>query len=277
MPPTNQFQSETKARLAAYKRDVLGIAEHGIWRRNGQAYSHILPVDQRRLNILPSIRDEFWSWFSGCRTKLHSDFHHLNSSQALCFNLFFPLLRGDGQALEMVFDALGIHDKPVAGAAFEYQPNETEGTCFDFAIPAASGARVYFELKYTESDFGVARADAKHVDKFLNTYQPKVLGRFEETFCCVEGFLANYQILRNIWHLNDEAGDVVVFLFPGANRPLRQKEEIIRSCALEPFRSRVQIVYLEEFIASLGRDPKCTDGEVTALEEFQAKYFPPKR
>ncbi len=177
----------------------------------------------------------------------------------------------------MVMDALGIHEKPAVGSAFEFQPDETEGTCFDFVMRAVSGARVYFELKYTESDFGVARADARHVDKFHRIYQRRVVGKFEESFCCAERFLANYRILRNIWHLNDEAGDVVVFLFPRANRLLRQKEAIIRGCAIEPFRSRVHVLYLEDLLASLRRDPRCTDREVTTLEEFQAKYFPHER
>jgi hypothetical protein len=29
------------------------------------------------------------------RIRLHSDFHHLNSSQTLCFNLLFPMLMED--------------------------------------------------------------------------------------------------------------------------------------------------------------------------------------
>jgi hypothetical protein len=272
--PRDRFQKEIRAHLAVYKREVLGLAENGVWRKNGQPYPHILPIDQRRLNILPSIQDDFWRWFDGRRIKLHSDFHHLNSSQALCFNLFFPLMSGNGRALEMVMDALGIREQPTAGAAFEFQPNEIEGTCFDFAIPTASGARVYFELKYTESDFGAARADARHLDKFHRVYQPGLVGRFDDPFCVAEYFLANYQIVRNIWHLNHAAGDVVVFLYPGANSLLHQKEEIIRNCAIEPFRSRVHIVYLESLIAALRQDTRCTDGQISALAEFQAKYLP---
>jgi hypothetical protein len=225
------------------------------------------------LNILASIRDEFWCWFKGRGIKLHSDFHHLNSSQALCFNLFFPLLLDNGRALQVVLDALSMVDKPAAGAAFEFQPNEIEGTCFDFTLPTSSGARVYFELKYTESDFGKARLDVAHVDKFHRIYQPKLMGRFDETFCCVERVLANYQIVRNIWHLNDESGDILVFLYPRANDSLRQKEPIIRNCAIEPFRSRVKVVYLEDFILLLQRNERCSGREITALAEFQTKYL----
>lgn len=273
MLAADQFQKETKAHLASYKQEVLGVSEDGIWRKNKKQYSHILPVAKRRLNILPSIREEFWRWFEGRGIKLHSDFHHLNSSQALCFNLFFPLLLDNGRALQIVLDALGIRDEPAAGAVFEFQPNDAERTCFDFTIPTSSGARVYFELKFTESDFGKARADPEHIDKFHRAYQPRLTGRFDESFCIAESFLANYQIVRNIWHLNSESGDVVVFLYPSANNLLRQKETVIRNCAIEPFRSRVQIVYLESLISLLQRDLRCSDREITALAEFQAKYL----
>ena len=95
----DEFQQRAKQWLSTYKRDVLGVEEDGIWLRNRKAYPHILPQEKYQLNILPSFRDEFWKWFPSQRIQLHSDFHHLNSSQAVCFNLFFPMLRNDGQGL----------------------------------------------------------------------------------------------------------------------------------------------------------------------------------
>ena len=47
----------------------------------------------------------------------------------------------------------------------------TEGTCIDFSVPLQSGARVNFEIKYTESEFGSAKADQAHLEKFERTYQ----------------------------------------------------------------------------------------------------------
>jgi hypothetical protein len=41
---TDDFQSRAKASLAAYKQEVLGIAENGIWRMNRLPYPHILPI-----------------------------------------------------------------------------------------------------------------------------------------------------------------------------------------------------------------------------------------
>lgn len=270
----DHFQKERKAFLAGYKRNVLGVIEDGIWRNNKQTYPHILPVAQQQLNILSTIREEFWDWFRVHDITLHTDFHHLNSSQALCFNLFFPLLADNARPFKKVLDALRISGEPALGATFEFQPDRAEGTCFDFMLPMASGARIYFELKYTESKFGKAPADSDHIDKFQRVYQRRLSGRFEESFCCQDRFLANYQIVRNIWHLDLESADIAVFLFPGANRLLRQDEAIIQNCVTEAFQSRVQIYYLENFLALLQRDNRCTNREIAALTEFEAKYFP---
>ncbi len=271
---TPSFQELTKARLADHKAGVLRIVENGIWRKNRKSYPHILPIPDQQLNILPAIRESFWRWFQGRGIKLHSDFHHLNSSQALCFNLFFPLMLDGEQHLSMLGDALGISSDFTDGACFEFQPHDAEGTSFDFAVPRRGGGRVYFEIKYTESKFGAASADERHLTKFKEIYEPRVAGRFEQPYCTVKGFLAHYQIVRNIWHLSETSDDRVVFLFPRGNDILRRQEHKLRSCATEPFRSRIRVVYLEDLISSLrGR---CIQHSIqaTAIREFEEKYFP---
>ena len=271
---SDEFQRRAKRWLSTYKREVLGVEEDGIWVRNRKAYVHILPQVKYQLNILPSVRDEFWKWFSSQHIQLHSDFHHLNSSQALCFNLFFPMLRGNGQALGVLLSALKIDGVPHKQACFEFEPDPTEGTCIDFSVPLQSGARINFEIKYTESEFGSAKADKAHLEKFETVYECRLAGRFEDSFCCPAKFLEHYQIARNIWHLNETTGDIAVLLFPKANTRLRQQEPIIKACALEPFRSRIRIVYLEDLVADLFNQIKRADSERRQqLEEFRAKYL----
>jgi hypothetical protein len=283
IPPKNDFQREEKERLSTYKREILGVVEDGIWARNGRAYQHILPVEKRRLNILPAFCNEFWTWLPVVRTRLHRDFHHLNSSQALCFNLFFPLLRENGQGLPALLNSLNVAGAPASGAMFEFEPDSDEGTCFDFMLPLQSGrrgrlTRVHFDIKYTESGFGAAKLDDEHLFKFNRIYEPRLVGRFEKKFCCAFQFLKNYQILRNVWHLDQEAADIVIFLLPKANARLRRAEPIIESCALEPFRSRIKIVYLEDLIPTLERElNKTTVGEAAWLAQFRRKYLPSQR
>ena len=249
----------------------LGQAPHSRW----SVYPHILPVAQRRLNILPAFREQFWEWSVYQKIRLHSDFHHLNSSQALCFNLFFPLLTQDGHGLSHIVKALGLTGVPVPGACFEFVPDSIEGTNFDFVIPLASGGRILFEVKYTETAFGSAKEDDEHRRKFQNVYYPRIAGRFEPSFCAAGMFLKNYQILRNLWHLDLASDDTAVFLFPRANRSLARTEATLRSCLLESFHSRAIVVYIEDLISALDADvvPRCKL-EAEAFSQFRLKYLP---
>jgi len=269
-----EFQQQAKRWLSSYKRDVLKVEEDGAWVKNKECYPHILPQQQYRLNILSSVKDEFWNWFADQRIQRHSDFHHLNSSQALCFNLFFPLMMGGGKGLALLLSVMGIAAIPGTPASFEFQPDSDEGTCIDFSLPLQSGARVNFEIKYTETEFGSAKADTAHSEKFKTTYKPRLTGRFEESFCSEAKFLEHYQIIRNIWHLNEAAGDIAVFLFPKANTRLSRGEETIRTCAVEPFRSRIRILYLEDLVHRLLEQLKPTHTtRRRQLEEFRFKYL----
>jgi hypothetical protein len=119
-----------------------------------------------------------------------------------------------------------------------------------------------------------AKSDKAHIEKFEKVYRSRLIGRFEESFCCAERFLEHYQIARNVWHLNEAAGDIAVFLFPKANTRLRQEEPLIKACALEPFRSRIRIVYLEDIVVDPLKTLK-SDEMVRRqqLEEFRAKYL----
>jgi len=270
----DEFQRRAKQWLSTYKQEVLNVPENGQWRRSGRAYEHILPQQKYKLNILASFRDELWEWFRNQGIQLHADFHHLNSSQALCFNLFFPLIFKNEQGLAALLTMLSVASPPGVGASFEFQPDPIEGTCIDFSLVLQSGARVNFEVKYTESEFGSAKADDSHLRKFMSTYGARLQKRFEESFSCTEEFLKHYQVARNVWHLNEAAGDIVVFLFPKANTSLKQEEGTIRSCAVEPFRSRIHILYLEDLIDKLQREVKAQTNGQKHLQEFRLKYLP---
>ena len=174
-----------------------------------------------------------------------------------------------------LLSSLGIIGFPAPGAAFEFKPHNVENTHFDFMLPLQSPGPVYFEVKYTEAGFGVAKPDSEHLWKFYNVYKPRLADRFEKSFCCYSLFLKNYQIMRNVWHLDRDKDDIVVFLFPKSNEELRRKEVIINSCALEPFRSRIKIIYIEDLVTALGRELRRTNaGKEAFLVEFCRKYFP---
>jgi hypothetical protein len=108
----------------------------------------------------------------------HQDFHHLNSSQAMCFNLFFPLFNDDQRGIPRLTTALGFSDGAIENVAFEFVPDSIESTNFDFFIRFRSQRRVYFELKLSERSFGSAQNDRNHNLKFEGIYEKKVADRF---------------------------------------------------------------------------------------------------
>jgi hypothetical protein len=204
--------------------------------------------------------------------KLHADFHHLNSSQGLCFNLFFPFLSSEAH-LQLLLDALGVDGTPGTGAAFEHSPDPLEKTSIDFLLPLQSGAKVLIEVKYSETSFGAAKRNGEHLDKFALTYRPRFDGRFMPEYEQIDAFLKHYQILRNIWHIRDAEGDIVVFLLPRSNEALQRRVNIIKECAQERFRERVRLVYLEDLLERLEKRAVAHSGLHAPLVEFREKYL----
>lgn len=139
------YQEQMRHHLSAYKVDCLKVSGKGIWRKNGKERAHILPFENLRLNILEPFREQFWRYFATSGIKLHSDFHHLTSSQAMCFNLFYPCMSSGNLHLQLLGDIFGS-DAPLSDRRFEFIYDAAEGTNFDFQLKAAE-ARLLFELR----------------------------------------------------------------------------------------------------------------------------------
>lgn len=281
------FRASVCAHLSAYRHDVLHIAEDGVfhYRRKGVVKAlekgHILPHKNDPRNILQDYRTEFFA-SEHCKFKFHRFFHHLNSSQALCINLFFPLIAKGREDIVLHFLDIG----PVAGlkACFEKQSeveqaaNNRNGgklrrTNFDFHIEHSKG-EVFFEVKYTEDGFGTAKADAEHKNKFQRIYLPLI----EKSVFLTEGcrdesfFFSHYQILRNLVHLSQTSQ--VVFLFPSANAAVNQEASTAYQQLLtDEGRARVKIVFLEEIVSFL--ESEFRGGPLaTYYSAFREKYIP---
>lgn len=67
-------------------------------------------------------------------------------------------MMGDGLGLVVLLSVMKIAGSTGNEASFEFQPDRDERTCIDFSVPLQSGARVNFEIKYTESEFGSVKA-----------------------------------------------------------------------------------------------------------------------
>lgn len=267
--------------LSQYKVDVLGVQEDGIFPYRGQNVpkSHILPITHKQENILEKYRAPFWRSDYARTIKLHQFFHHLNSSQALCINLFYPLIAEN--ALDLFLRFLGIEPGIGLRALFEKESDKevaVRRTSFDFYIQLANTNKIFVEVKYTEYGFGQAKKDDKHLSKFRKTYLPLLLKKSsylvdecqEEKF-----FLDHYQILRNLVHISET--DHVVLLFPSANTVVAKEADYAREKLLTGAgKDRLKIVLLEEFVAFL--EEQSVDSALDGCyQDFRAKYLPQGR
>ena len=256
--------------------NVLNIQEDGLfpYKRQEIRKSHILPFKFLKKNILEHYRKRFWS-SKYANIKLHRFFHHLNSSQALCINLFYPLLAEN--LIDLFLDYLKI--SYVANVAmFEKKSSiEKSGrrTSFDFYVETKNNKHVFVEVKYTENGFGKAKYDKEHQKKFQNTYLPVVKkSKFLEKKCEDEGFFFdNYQVLRNLIHINST--DYVVLLFPYENIKVRKEANSAKALLTDLGKEKLKIVYLEELSSFFC--PHCIGTPLEGYyKHFNAKYFPGK-
>jgi hypothetical protein len=259
------FANEAKAHLAEYKRTALGVTDDGVWARNGRSYPHILPSHLKELNVLAPYREEFWQYAAEAGIRLHSDFHHLNSSQALAFNLFFPALVGGPAPSNHLVWALTNKKAVVRTWGFEAVPDPVEGTNFDLLLELDSGGRVYVEVKFTETTFGTAIPDDSHRRKLDQLYRPRLGATVSSDFLEEAKFFPNYQLFRNISHARPDL-DAVVFVVPARNRSAASHAELVLASALLPGVMGVRLVTVESIVEAV------TAGRVTAADSFTEHY-----
>jgi len=235
------FQLERKTKLSTYKKAEL-TTEQGKWKNF--LYDHILPINQNEKNIIAEIRSEFWSFFKLNNIKLHQYFHHLNSSQALCFNLFFPLFHYDKDFLNYVLtNSMGINNGNIVNCEFEKILDSREFTNFDFYIEHLNEKRTLFEIKYTEKEFATTKGGKGHVMKYERIYKPRLERILKPEFINQDFVFSNYQIVRNLSYIDENT--TVVFLFPKANLDLQYTEKFISEIVLPNYINQVKIIYLE--------------------------------
>jgi len=233
-----EFAVQAKEKLELYKKNVMGISANGIFNYKGIKYNYgyILPKKDKWKNILPykncEVKDKFIS-----ENQLHKYFHHLNSSQAMCLNFFYPLICE--KKLDIILNALFIYGEvDYKAVEFEKESNLDVGygmsTNFDFYIPLIDGRKIYFEIKYTENGFGKAKNDIEHKNKYESLYKSLLMKNMaiNNKFKKQENFLKNYQIIRNLVHIDDKS--TVVFIYPKNNIRIQKdvnkvKNEIINN------------------------------------------------
>ena len=173
---------------------------------------------------------------------------------------------------------MSLPPNEIKDAAFEKVLDTSEGTNFDFFIEMASGARIIFELKLSESDFGTAPSDTARKKKLDEIYRPRLTCKVMEQYLEEGLFFRHYQILRNISYIGNNRADVLFFIFPRANERLAETEQIIKGIVTDSLSGQVRIQYLEDLVDRIlqsidGFKPRM----VQHYHDFKEKYIPEKK
>ncbi len=267
-----KYSEKTKERLKNYKTKMFPNLSDGIWKNNKQFYPHILPEINKHDNLLKPYKNEIISYIDNCRIKLHSNFHHLNSSQALCLNFFFPLLQE--KRLEIITNLLQFSNETVNYNKLNFEKDGVEvkhgrvSTKFDFYFETISGKKIYFEIKYTEEGFGKAKINET---KFEEVYT-KYLNPIAENLHDLKQFYNNYQILRNLIHIDENS--YVIFIYPKDNIRIKKDAERVKTDFLRPlFKDHFYSLTWEECFEKVSGS--ILDSRLKSqLNDFKEKYIP---
>jgi hypothetical protein len=201
----------------------------------------------------------------------------------MCFNFFFPLLFE--KKLELITGYLGFPEEKIDYKSVRFEMlSELEiaygrrPTNFDIYFKTESGKKFYFEIKYTEYDFGKAPKDkenredydADYIEKFNSMYSNHLDAIKPNSRGCNQ-FLGNYQLMRNLIHIGTDS--YVVLLYPNGNNKIRQEATIARTEIVtnEFLPNLFTIDWRELFdsISSKVKHPKIK----AQYDEFREKYF----
>ena len=269
------FQSQLKDHLGDYKISNLGILEDGFWRN--KRYRHILPKELYKLNILETIRDEFWDYFESQNAlKMHRYFYHLNSSQAMCFNLFYPFMMENNRYLNILLGTLGLPTNGVSEVSFEKVIDKPEGTNFDFYIGYENGMQILFEVKLQESGFGSAINNEERNKKFKQIYKKRMRNIISTRFQNRPVFFKYYQLIRNLTYLGYNDKTHLFFILPFENKALENKtSELIHFLIEGKYKDRVNIKFLENLVLSLVKKCETAGDDLLKkhFERFTSKYI----
>jgi hypothetical protein len=302
----SKFRKNTLERLTKYKENELKIKKRGTYR--GKEYNHILPKNKERENLIQPLN----SFYEDIKReiKLHRNYHHLNSSQALTINFFYPFEKGimnlNNSDLSKILLSLTEFKKDISYIELEKvsdkEKSETTKTNFDVFMKTTDNEEVYIEAKYTEKGFGKANYKSKTVlndnksiilahllaektiddEKYIRKFQvyKNVIEEYNlkdiinPEYIKMTNFYDNYQIMRNILHVDDNS--YVYFIIPKENKSVEEELKIIDDVILvDAYRKRIEVIYWEDLLSVTLMYLK-EYGKLDALNyfsEFAEKYF----
>jgi hypothetical protein len=237
------FQKQVTSKLAEYKQK-LDIIENGFYR--GKKHCHIFPKEMLYSNLFEIYREEINEYINHNGHKLHIYFNHLNSSQALAFNFFYPFIIE--RRMDLICKAFGFNEA-LDSCAFEKVFPGKEGTNFDFYMKFKSGTGVFVEIKYTEDGFGKAKNDEKHRAKFINTYSPGLVNKINPVYLNKEMVFKYYQFMRYVYYLQSNTVDKAIFIYPRGNRIVqKQLDFLLGNVIHDDYKNKILPLLWEDLI-----------------------------
>jgi hypothetical protein len=279
------FYKDTLIHLSHYKKRLFPDLPNGYWKKSNPPKEldyAFTPRDQDK-NLIEYYSEDFSRSRFKSEIKRHMYFHHLNSSQAMCINFFYPLFAEN--RLDLITDFLGFRKEKIAYDTVAFEKisaidsiDKHRPTNFDFYFETVTGKKFFFEIKYTEHDFGKAPKDSAnhkqfdkdHIEKFNAVYKDH-LSSIKPEYQEMNLFLCNYQIMRNLIHIGDNS--YVVFIYPRGNEKIKQGAEkaknkiVIDRLIPNFFTTEWESVF--NYVLKNIQKQKLTD----QMKEFKDKYF----
>lgn len=271
------YQDIIKKHFEKYKTEQFANVKNGYWKNAEKG--HVFPKDEENFNLLQLYRDTLSNYLISNQRilKKHIYFHHLNSSQVMCLNFFFPFQ--EEKKLDLILNVIGFKNEEVVydNCCFE-KPSEIETnstkkyrpTYFDYYIETKSGKKIFFEIKYTEQSFAKAKSDDIHTTKYAEVYENK-LSSIKEGYCNEKSFLENYQIMRNVICISNNS--YVVFLYPNGNKKIKSQAEIAKQEIIkDEFKDNLITITWESLISLINTNTISSNLQ-TQLKDFKEKYL----
>ncbi|WKA50201.1 hypothetical protein QWY22_15020 [Planococcus liqunii] len=268
------YKADMKKHLSRYKLNRLGVEEHGEW--DGRKYTHILPISHKDLNLLEPYRIDLAEHIEKEQINRQWGFHHLTSSQVVCLNFFYPLIKEN--QLTALLEVLDMSDEEVKQSEFEYVLAGGDGTNFDFYIELASGKKLFFEIKYTEDGFGKKTSGSNYQEKYDSYYQDGVADKLKPGVDGYERFMDDYQLMRNISYVDATDKNMLIILYPEGNRKIRKEYDAVLANVIEAsYHPNIRLLTWETVCTDLMevlKDSNASGRLLNQYSDFAEKYLP---
>lgn len=269
------FIEAVKNHLSDYKKQELGVYENGILKRHDRPYPHILPPELWEFNLLEHYREEILTYIKENNLQLHHDFHHLNSSQAVCLNFFYPIVAE--QQTELLLQLLELHHETVEEWAFDKTLFSKEGTKFDFYLKLQSGKQIFFAGKYLEQAFGRVKSIGKYRRKYEEFHKERLQGKIRSNLDEYEAFINYYRLLRKISYIDVHKDDVFIMIYPKNNKNiLKQFQHLFAHVFVPELQGKIRLLTWEAIVDELNQHLLAKNAPLRLLHhysQFADKYL----